>query len=337
MKNLLLILPLLLVSGVQASDWKFSVTLGTGNIDYEEDQFVKTVDSNGQVIPLLENGVQIQNNISDTYTPSIYGFGYGNGKHTFGYKVTSASASNYDVETNGETSTYISTIADRDYDETTISYQYRLNASWTLGIAYNDKEHEYIDKSSKSYALPASLSTLLQAGENLDYTWTRDGQTDSTQDGFAVYATWQKPITNVWVFAAKIGVSQTELDQQYSQVRTITGIPTALNQLYVDAGFGNLEGETITFAGYDEGDSTTVYGGLSLVRIFPSAPSHQIIFSVDARTDDLAGTSFSTINGAGTGYFDSGETAVADQEAAQGGNDIEEYNLKYTLEYKYTF
>ena len=341
MKKLFLFIPLFLFSALHASDWKFSITLGAGSIDYEEDRLIKTVDESGQIIPLLDNGVQVEENVSDTYTPSIIGFSYGNGKHTLGYKITSASASDYDFETSDtQSSGYIASVADRDYDETTISYQYRFNSSWTLGVAYNDKEHERRLISAKTYPATFIPDSFVAEGETADYTWTRNGRSDISQDGFAVYATWQQPISNVWVFAAKIGVSQTDLDSKFTQVRTITGIPVAFNQLYIDGGAGSVNDSTITYAGFDEGDATTVYGGVSFVRIFPSAPNHQIIFSIDGRSDDLAGSSFLTTNGVGTGFFaqEADPTSGAPTgEAANGGADIEEYNLKYTLEYKYTF
>ena len=46
-----------------------------------------------------------------------------------------------------------------------------------------------------------------------------------------------------------------------------------------------------------------------------------------------------TKDGVGTGYFaDPGDAEGSPATGtAIGGSDIEEYNLKYTLEYKYTF
>ena len=72
------------------------------------------------------------------------------------------------------------------------------------------------------------------------------------------------------------------------------------------------------------------------MRIFPSAPNHQIIFSIDGRTDDLAGQSLQSI-GPSTGYFNRPDNDSIEQPDVPFGGDIEEYNLKYTLEYKYTF
>ena len=328
MKKILLLLPALMFGTLHASDWKFSVTLGTGSIDYEEDALFKDSEN----APQLSNGVQLQSNRSDTYTPSIYGIGLGNGKHTFGYKVTSASSSDYDLESNSAASTYTTTVRERDYEETTISYQYRLNSDWTVGVAYNDKEHERNVSNFNNYPITWD-------GVATEYTWTNVGKSNSTQDGFAVYATWQKLFANHWVFAAKLGVSQTDLDENFSDVATLTNIPASLNDLYVELGIGALNDATITNEGMNSGDSTTAYGGLSLIRIFPSAPNHQVIFSIDGRTDDLAGSSVLTKNGVGTGYFADPEDATGSPEGATvtGGADIEEYNLKYTLEYKYTF
>jgi hypothetical protein len=327
MKKLFLLIPALMLGSLQANDWRFSVSLGTGSIDYEEDAFFKDADNNPDVV----RGVQLQSKRSDTYTPSIYGIGLGNGKHTFGYKVTSASSSDYDLVSNLEASTYTTTIRERDYEETTISYQYRLNSDWTVGVAYNDKEHERNTSNFKNYPITWD-------GENSEYTWTNVGKSNSTQDGLAVYATWQKLFANHWVFAAKLGVSQTDLDEEFNSVGTLTGVPVSLNDIYIEAGIGALNGSTFTNAGMNSGDSTTAYGGLSLIRIFPSAPNHQIIFSIDARTDDLAGTSVLTVDNVATGYFANPDRNPETEEPTPtGGSDIEEYNLKYTLEYKYTF
>ena len=330
MKKLLLLIPALLIGTLQANDWRFSVSLGTGMIDYEEDVFEK--DDNG-----VRSGTQ--SNYSDTYRPGVYGIGLGNGTHTFGYKITSASSSDYDYTSTNTLADYTTvTLQERDYEETTISYQYRLNASWTLGVAYNDKEHEYNRSANDIISGITSWEPFLQAGETAGYRWDDVRSTSSSQDGFAVYATWQRLFANHWVFAAKLGVSQTDLDQSWQEVQTISGVPQTLDTLFGDnAGVAGVNGSTLTYAGSDSGDATTFYGGISLIRIFPSAPNHQIIFSVDGRTDDLAGDSVLTINGAsgGTGYFTGAGEIDADTPSL--GTDIEEYNLKYTLEYKYTF
>jgi hypothetical protein len=318
-----------MLGSLQANDWRFSISIGTGSIDYEEDVFQK--DDN------VRNGSQ--SNYSDTYTPSVYGIGLGNGTHTFGYKITSASASDYDYASTSTLADYTTvTLRERDYEETTISYQYRLNAAWTLGVAYNDKEHEYNNASIDNIDVGAPWEPFTQAGETAGYRWDDVRNSTSTQDGLAVYATWQKLFANHWVFAAKLGVSQTDLDQSWQEVQTISGVPVTLDALFAQGtDVTGVNGSTLTYAGNDSGDATTVYGGLSLIRIFPSAPNHQIIFSVDGRTDDLAGESVLTINGAsgGTGYF-TGDGEI-DADAPDLGSDIEEYNLKYTLEYKYTF
>ena len=323
MKKLLILTTALLLNNLIAADWRFSVSLGTGMIDYEEDVYY----TNSDGTPDTVGGVQLQSNRSDNYTPSIYGIGFGNGTHTFGYKVTSSSSSQYDFVTNLADSGYTTTLRDRDYDETTISYQYRLNSAWTIGVAYNDKEHQRDISDFKNYPY-----------RDTEYTWTRVLGDQSSQDGFAVYATWQTLFANHWVFAVKAGISQTDLDSKFKSVDTLTNVPTDVNDFYISNGFGALNGATITTEGMDTGDSTTGYGGISLVRIFPSAPEHQIIFSIDARTDDLAGESFITVDGVGTGFF-AGSNGDETIEAARqiGGSDIEEYNIKYTLEYKYTF
>ena len=184
---------------------------------------------------------------------------------------------------------------------------------------------------------------LTYNGNASEYTWTNVFNADSTQDGFAVYATWQTLFANHWVFAVKAGISQTDLEEKFSDVATLTNVDTDLENLYIEFGLGALNNQTITTEGRDTGDSTTAYGGFSLVRIFPSAPNHQIILSVDARTDDLAGTSFIDVDGVGTGYFadpnpdtaGSGNNVTGVQQV--GGSNVEEYNIKYTLEYKYTF
>ena len=82
MKKLLILTTALLLNNLHAADWRFSVSLGTGMIDYEEDIFFT---QEGE-----PTGEQARR--SDNYTPSVYGIGFGNGTHTFGYKVTSASS-----------------------------------------------------------------------------------------------------------------------------------------------------------------------------------------------------------------------------------------------------
>tara|TARA_Y100001970_G_scaffold132627_1_gene163703 strand:- start:2225 stop:3220 length:996 start_codon:yes stop_codon:yes gene_type:complete len=331
MKKILFLLSIFSASvALQAeNEWKWSVTLGTGVIDYEEDRASKdTSDAlTGET-----------SSYSDTYNPGIYGVGLSNGNHTFSYKITSSSASEYDSVYSGEADDYTVSLRERDYEESTMSYQYRLNSAWTLGVAYNDKEHKYTDISSKTYDAPFIPDAYLGAGESADYTWTRNGSAESSQDGFAVYATWQQLFADVWVFAAKIGIAQTDLDNKWQQVRDISGIPVLFNQIYIDNDLGSVNGSTVTYAGADKGDASTVYGGISIVRIFPSAPNHQIIFSMDSRSDDLAGSSVMLINGVGTGYFAAdNDTSGVDAGEAIGGSDTEEDNFKYTLEYKYTF
>ena len=327
MKKLLILTTALLLNNLIAADWRFSVSLGTGLIDFEEDAYYTNADGT----PDMVGGVQLQSNRSDNYTPSIYGIGLGNGTHTFGYKVTSSSASQYDIVSNIQSNGYITTQRDRDYEETTISYQYRLNSAWTIGVAYNDKEHDRDYSEYKNYPLTWN-------GNASEYTWTNVVNTQSTQDGFAVYATWQTLFANHWVFAVKAGISQTDLDQKFKYVDTLTGVDSDLNDLYIQAGLGPLNGQTFTTEGIDTGDSTTGYGGISLVRIFPSAPNHQIILSIDARTDDLAGESFYTVDNVGTGYFANPDRNPETEEPTQVGSaNIEEYNIKYTLEYKSTF
>ena len=329
MKKLILLIPALIVGSLHANDWKFSITLGVGSIDYEEDRFFTDEDNN------LTGD---QANLSDTYSPSIVGFGYGNGTHTFGYKVTSASSSEFDYESSIEPR-YNRTVSlrERDYEETTISYQYRINSSWTLGVAYNDKENDYLVTGFNSYDMPF-WESFLAAGETAGYRWDDVANYTYTQDGFAVYGTWQTLLTDKWVFAAKVGVSQTDLDGGTVEVQTISGIPAALDSVFINSAGESpgVNGSTITYRTKDQGDSTTIYGGVSLVRIFPGAPNHQIIFSIDGRTDDLGGSSEYLDSGVGTGYFTSSGDDVENTPPSETAQ-IEEYNLKYTLEYKYTF
>jgi hypothetical protein len=327
MKKLSILVTALLFNTLHAADWKFSVTVGTGSIDFEEDAYYTTAEG----APNTVNGVQLQSNRSDTYTPSIYGIGFGNGTHTFGYKSTSASSSEYDYVSNIDSNGYVISQQDRDYEESTISYQYRLNSAWTVGVAYNDKEHVRESSDFKNYPLTVF-------GNASEYTWTGTERTNSTQDGFAVYTTWQTLFANHWVLAVKAGISQTDLDQKFMNVDTLTGVDSALNDIYIEVGLGALNGSTFTTEGIDKGDSTTGYGGISLVRIFPSAPNHQVIFSIDARTDDLAGESIITVDNVGSGYFGNPDRSPETEEPEQVGSaNIEEYNIKYTLEYKYTF
>ena len=262
MKKLLILTTALLLNNLIAADWRFSVSLGTGLIDFEEDAYYTM-----RWYARYGWWCSIQSNRSDNHTPSIYGIGLGNGTHTFGYKVTSSSASQYDIVSNIQSNGYITTQRDRDYEETTISYQYRLNSAWTIGVAYNDKEHDRDYSEYKNYPLTWN-------GNASEYTWTNVANTQSTQDGFAVYATWQTLFANHWVFAVKAGISQTDLDQKFKYVDTLTGVDSDLNDLYIQAGLGPLNGQTFTTEGIDTGDSTTGYGGISLVRIFLV---HQII------------------------------------------------------------
>ncbi len=327
MKKILFILTLFSVSvGLQAqSDWRWSVTLGTGAIDYEED------------VVVTENGEPTGDTFSydDTYNPGIYGFGLTNGTHSFGYKITSAGGSEYNkARTGGEPASpsYTMTQQERDYKETTISYQYKLSGSWSLGIAYNDKEHEY--NTSRFQTYPYSISAaLLEAGETADYIRTRDSNTQSTQDGIALYATWVKQMTDVWFFSAKLGLSETSLDQQWTDNFTFSGLPAYANDFFT-ANYGAVNGAGYGYVGQDKGDSTTAIVGFSLVRIFPDAPNHQILINYDTRTDDLGGDSTWTET-AGTGYFALDESEL---ETTTGyGNNIEETNWKLTAEWKYTF
>jgi len=327
MKNIIFLLTLFVATAtLQAeSDWRWSLTLGTGVIDYEED------------VAYTQDGVLSGDTFTydDTYNPGIYGIGLTNGTHSLSYKITSAGSSEYNLKrTGGEPYSVpvTKTQLERDYKETTISYQYKLSGSWSLGIAYNDKEHEYNTSGFQTY--PYNISeTLLEAGETADYIRTRNINTSSSQDGLALYATWVKQMSDVWYFSAKLGLSETSLDSQWTEMYTFSGLPAYANNYYT-TNFGTVNGAGYGYKGSDDGDSTTAIVGFSLVRIFPSAPNHQILVNYDTRSDDLAGDTVWQ-NIPGTGYF-AGDDIDITVEGGQGSQ-IEETNWKLTAEWKYTF
>ena len=93
-------------------------------------------------------------------------------------------------------------------------------------------------------------------------------------------------------FAVKAGISQTDLDQKFKYVDTLTGVDSDLNDLYIQAGLGPLNGQTLPPKVLIQVTLLQVWRYFTSENI-PSAPNHQIILSIDARTDDLAGESFS--------------------------------------------
>ena len=117
MKNILFLLTIFTASiALQAeNDWRWSVTLGTGVIDYEED------------VAYTQDGELTGDTFTydDTYNPGIYGIGLTNGTHSLSYKITSAGGSEFNSKrTGGEPYSVpvTKTQMERDYKETKIKY-----------------------------------------------------------------------------------------------------------------------------------------------------------------------------------------------------------------------
>tara|TARA_B100001175_G_scaffold308832_1_gene309766 strand:- start:1558 stop:2583 length:1026 start_codon:yes stop_codon:yes gene_type:complete len=327
-KILFLFTLFLTTTTIQAdSDWRWSVTLGTGAIDYEEDQIYKDADGS-------DGGTA---NISDTYNPGIYGFGLSNGTHSFGYKITSAGGSDYDITSTpgaGQpASGYTTTFKERDYEETTLSYQYRLSTTWSVGLAYNDREHKVQRISSQTF--PWDYGTPLEAGETADYTVTRELNRTNNIDGLALYATWVKQVSNEWYFSAKFGFAETSYDSPVILDTEFSGMPNWWNEYFLTNYGGAINGYGYKQTASESGDSSTAIVGFSFVRVFPNAPNHQLIINYDTRNDEL-GSSTNLLSDVGTGYFASDDDSQTLTEDL-GTTLSEETNWKLTAEWKYTF
>ena len=331
MKNILFLLTLFMASfSLQAeSDWRWSVTLGTGAIDYEEDQIFKNADG-------TDGG---KNFVSDTYNPGIYGFGLSNGTHSFGYKITSAGGSDFDVSATPAAGQsldgYTTSFKERDYEETTLSYQYRLSSTWSLGLAYNDREHKVQKIDSQTFPWDPVPGIPLEAGETADYTVTRELNRTNNIDGLALYATWVKQMSNVWYFSAKFGFAETSYDSPITRDVEFSGFPNWWNEYFITNQGGAVNGFGYKDVAAEEGDSSTAIVGFSFVRVFPNAPNHQLIINYDTRNDEL-GSSTNLLSSVGTGYFAADDDSQTLTEEL-GSTESEETNWKLTAEWKYTF
>ncbi len=334
MKKILFLLTLLTSTvALQAeSDWRWSITLGTGAIDFESDEIYTDADGS-------DGGT---GSASDTYNPGIYGFGLTNGTHSFGYKITSAGSSEYSVSgtlpPGGSPSPFTNTVRERDYEETTLSYQYKLSDSWSLGLAYNDREHNVTKTESRIVPWDPVPGIPLEPGETADYSQSRLLNSTANIDGLALYATWVKQMSNVWYFSAKFGFAETNYERPITVTTTYNDMPNWWNQYFIDYFGGAINGNGFTDMAMEEGDSSTAIVGFSFVRVFPEAPNHQLIINYDTRSDDLAsGTQYTGY--AGTGYWDPSNSDTDNSLAGEGlGSTVsEETNWKLTAEWKYTF
>jgi len=321
-KYLLTALFSLLALGIQAeaeNELRWGISLGSGAITFESDQ--------------TDSDTSDYYSSEADYNPTIFGFDVSNGTHSVSFINTSSGSEDLDTSSS-TTSDYNTLSAERDYDEMSITYLYRINNSWSVGLGYNKISNDSSRVRAASWDYFDSWQSWTNATDPGQYTFTRTLENESEMDGLTLLATWVKPIESSpnWVFAAKMGLADTEYSNSFSGTNVLSGVPVDLNTYLIDYGYGNANGDGWDWSGTETGDNIAAVFGLTMVYIVN--PQNTISFNYDTRVDDFGELTADYVETPRGGWV------TAEDEELQGTEtynniEIEQTNWKFTIVWRF--
>jgi hypothetical protein len=330
-KTTILALAIFSISSVQA-EWKFGVSLGLTNIDYELSEAYADVggidvDSTDDV----DEDAELYTN-NNSYSAPEFIIDLRNGKHAFSYKIANGDISGWDdsqVPAIDPADYNLGYSNDVEREEWTFSYAYSLSNNWSLSVgAYEGTViRDYFRNYNESYN-PGTISA---------YTWTtsNDGITETTSKGtFAAIAYQDKISDNVFWFA-KVGYQDNELISidNWTYTDTFTAEDAGYGAYVID--FLNQQyGMDNGVLSYNRGNKATSEGsstviGLGFVYAFNASDTLTLEFESKAYSYD-AGTYSATPC--------TSTTTICDLINPQDFDAISDESASYvTLRYRHSF
>ena len=191
------------------AEWKFGVSIGLTDVDYElTNQFADSVSDIGT--DGSESSESASTYIYDSsYDSTELTFDLRNGKHALSYKTTDGSIDKW-LESRDpvfDGSEYnLGNSNDVNREEWTFSYAYSINNNWvaSIGIYEGNVDWDYDrDKSS-----------VYNQGTINEYSWTssNDGLQTTTSEGAFIAIAYQNKITDKLFWFGKLGYQTNDLE-----------------------------------------------------------------------------------------------------------------------------
>ena len=318
--TLFLVLPIILSAQENS---RIGVSLGFGTTDYDFTE-------------VLENSSR---EVDSSHSTQYLGVDYGFGNHTFA--ITTAVA---DLDEVNELGSYYDDFyypirsADLEFDDFNLTYTYRLNANWQVGIGYNELTQEY----NKNYKNNVDFDGI-GYDDNNQYTWTYSDGSDVSSDGFTIFAGYVQSMSNNLFATARIGFTQQDYSKNGSWADLISGLSpefdSCLSGNGCPAGYTSSNPQTAGLNGYGfegnytlEGDASAAVFGVGVVWVLNQ--KNTISFDYAVRSFDY-GTLSLTDSEKATGYFTGGDNSVAPPTTAEYESELEEDYSFFSIKWRY--
>lgn len=207
----LMIIPLIMTSSfVSSQELRWGASLGINLVENEylnidEDGLTKTRDIDWSATQFAidvgtgPHSLSFSSATADDETPSFGGTYYD------------------DVDISGST-------VSLDLDDVSINYTYRLNPNWTIGIGFNQLEHDFSETNEKTSPNPSDFWD-----DNNSYTRTYTDNENASVDGTTLLLGYNTQVAEKWFVTAKLGYIQQELEFSGQQNWTYSGFSQTLN------------------------------------------------------------------------------------------------------------
>ena len=318
--TLFLVLPIILSAQENS---RIGVSLGFGTTDYDFTE-------------VLENSSR---EVDSSHSTQYLGVDYGFGNHTFA--ITTAVA---DLDEVNELGSYYDDFyypirsADLEFDDFNLTYTYRLNANWQVGIGYNELTQEY----NKNYKNNVDFDGI-GYDDNNQYSWTYSDGSDVSSDGFTIFAGYVQSMSNNLFATARIGFTQQDYSKNGSWTDLISGLSpefdSCLSGNGCPAGYTSSNPQTAGLNGYGfegnytlEGDASAAVFGVGVVWVLNQ--KNTISFDFAVRSFDY-GTLSLTDSEKATGYFTGGDNSVAPPTTAEYESELEEDYSFFSIKWRY--
>jgi hypothetical protein len=319
--TLFLVLPIILSAQENS---RIGVSLGFGTSDYD---FIE-IDSENETIE-----------VDSSHSTQYLGVDYGFGNHTFA--VTTAVADLEEVNEAGSyynDSYYPIRSAEIEFDDFNLTYTYRLNSSWQVGIGYNKLTQDY----HKNYIKNIDFEGIGLDANN-QYTWTYTDLEEATSDGLTIFAGYVQPMSNNLFATARVGFTQ----QDYSTEAVWTEITSGFSPEFdsclsgngCPSGFAYNGPQTAGLNGYGyegnaslKGDATAAVFGVGVVWVLNQ--QNTVSFDFAVRSFDYGELTLSESSSA-TGYFSGGDTQVPTVDSSPVQSELEEDYSFFSVKWRY--
>lgn len=319
--TLFLVLPIILSS--QESS-RIGVSLGFGTTDYD---FIE-LDS--------ENNTQ---EVDSSHSTQYLGVDYGFGNHTFA--ITTAVADLESVSEQGsyyDDSFYTIRSAEMEFDDFNVTYTYRVNSSWQVGIGYNKLTQDY----QKNYKNNVDFDGI-GFDDNNQYTWTFTDLEEATSDGLSIFAGYVQPMSNNLFATVRFGYTEQNYSSKGVWDDTISGLSSEFNSCLSGNGcpdgynYNGPQTAGLNGYGYDgsysfEGDALAGVFGVGLVWVLN--PQNTVSFDFSVRSFDYGELTLSSSSRA-TGYFSGGDTQVSPVDSSPVESELEEDYSFISVKWRY--